>query len=231
MAASCPRTKSCASGRFCLTATRLIFTAIHRISMFRQAATFWTRASFFSKGQVFFYEKGPGKGSVALFSNAFRYKLLFAKEGWWVDTDVVCLTDKLPDDPYVFGYQDAQHLICTAVVKTPPGDRLMRQCLKYALKTGRNADWAETGPSLITELVMKIGLSRYAKPIPAFYPLGWQEAMYALDPAHTDRLLSMCRQSIFLHLWNEMLRRNQVNKFQPPPAGSLIDHFFKTYHQ
>jgi hypothetical protein len=185
----------------------------------------------FPKDQVFFYEKGPGKGSVSLFSNAFRYKLLAEKGGWWVDTDVVCLTDALPAAPYVFGYQDKYQLICTAIVKTPPGDRLMRKCLKIALKTGTDADWAETGPALITRMVKKFGLGRYSRPIPAFYPYGWEEAMQALDPAHTDRLLTICRESMCVHLWNEMFRRSKINKFHPPPAGSLIDYFFKIYNQ
>ncbi len=30
--------------------------------------------------------------TVSGFSNFFRYKLLLERGGWWVDTDVVCLT-------------------------------------------------------------------------------------------------------------------------------------------
>ena len=30
-------------------------------------------------------------GSVSAFSNVFRYKMLFEKGGYWVDTDLVCL--------------------------------------------------------------------------------------------------------------------------------------------
>ena len=33
---------------------------------------------------IFYYQNGPGRGSVAAFANLFRYKLLLEKGGWWV---------------------------------------------------------------------------------------------------------------------------------------------------
>src|SRR5262245_44909746 len=41
---------------------------------------------------IFRYQEGFGKGSYSAFSNLFRYKLILERGGWWVDTDIACLT-------------------------------------------------------------------------------------------------------------------------------------------
>src|SRR4051812_10885773 len=38
------------------------------------------------KSLIFRNQLGKGKGSVAAFSDLFRYKLLLERGGWWVDT-------------------------------------------------------------------------------------------------------------------------------------------------
>ena len=54
-------------------------------------------AELISRKEVFVYQaEGFGKGSPSAFSNHFRYRLLAEKGGWWIDTDVVCLSDRIP---------------------------------------------------------------------------------------------------------------------------------------
>src|SRR5690242_7467336 len=60
------------------------------------------------ESSVFFYQIGDGVGSVAGFSNRFRYKLLLEQGGWWVDTDVLCLSSTLPAQDIVFGEESAK---------------------------------------------------------------------------------------------------------------------------
>ena len=52
------------------------------------------------KSEIFQYEKRAEveKGSLAAFSNMFRYRLLMLNGGWWVDTDVLSLSLQVPDD-------------------------------------------------------------------------------------------------------------------------------------
>src|ERR1044071_2161409 len=40
--------------------------------------------------------------SFSAFSNIFRYKLLLREGCWWVDTDVFCLVDDIPDCAYAW---------------------------------------------------------------------------------------------------------------------------------
>jgi len=52
--------------------------------------------------RIFQYKHRP---SYAGFANLFRYKLLFERGGWWVDTDTICLKAFDFHDEYVFSTQ------------------------------------------------------------------------------------------------------------------------------
>jgi hypothetical protein len=56
-------------------------------------------------------------GSLALFSDLFRYRLLRAGLGLYVDCDVYCVRP-IEDADYIFGWQNEQ-TICGAVLKLP----------------------------------------------------------------------------------------------------------------
>ena len=182
-------------------------------------------AAILPEDRVFFYDRGKGRGSVAAFSNLFRYQLLFERGGWWVDTDVVCQSRRLPADRYVFGAQASGEVNC-AVLRCPARSRLMRRCLEASLAKGTDIGWGETGPTLLSRLVAEERLGRFVKDGRVFYPYDWSEATRALDPAHAARLGLMSADATLVHLWNEMLRRAGVDKSAPPPAGSFLAGLF-----
>ena len=70
---------------------------------------------------IFRNQNGQGKGSMAAFSDLFRYKLLLDRGGWWVDTDVFCLKPFDFAAPYVFGAEDKP--VASGVIKMPRGRR------------------------------------------------------------------------------------------------------------
>jgi hypothetical protein len=82
-------------------------------------------AEILPEDRVFFYKRGAGAGSVAAFANLFRYKLLFERGGWRVDTDVVCQTRRLPAARYGFGTPGARIRAAAPVpARGRAGDRL-----------------------------------------------------------------------------------------------------------
>lgn len=95
---------------------------------------------------VFFYESksqfGIGKGSVAGFSDIFRYKLLFEEGGWWVDMDVTCLQPLNIDKPYFFR-KHHDLLLVGNVMKAPKNAPIMKACFEAAVTqvTAKNKDW------------------------------------------------------------------------------------------
>ncbi|WP_108882206.1 ATP-grasp fold amidoligase family protein [Anderseniella sp. Alg231-50] len=186
-------------------------------------------AEIMPESEVVFYQHGDGKGSVSLFSNLFRYNLLFQKGGWWVDLDVVCQTDDLPSDPYVFGYQDEGSLVCSAVIKVPAGDDLMERCFRKAAEIGTRASWGQTGPKLLSAEITSAGLGDFVRPASEIFPYNWESAMNALEPAHAGWLEQACKDARFVHLWSEILRRYQIDKNKPVHPTSLIGKFFQQY--
>ena len=64
-------------------------------------------------------------GSLAVFADWFRYRLLAEHGGLWVDTDVVCLRPFDHAGPEIFGWQD-QSTINNAVLGLPQNHALAR---------------------------------------------------------------------------------------------------------
>lgn len=85
---------------------------------------------------------GAGKGSLAGFSDIFRYKLLFVYGGWWADMDVTCLKPLDFKEEYVFRSHDVLAVVGN-IMKCPKGSPLMLNCFNRASKEvdENNQDW------------------------------------------------------------------------------------------
>ena len=178
-------------------------------------------AELFDRREYFTYKKGKGAGSHAAFSNLFRYKLLADRGGWWVDTDVVCLSSEIPAFDEFFAFQE-HNVVNGAVLFFRRGDPLMLECLDEALRIGNDPSWGEIGPRLVTRKVEENGRLRNAQPSVTCYPVHHSEALDLLRPQQFDVMAERIRQSFFLHLWNEVLRRVHVAKTMLPPRGSFL---------
>jgi hypothetical protein len=183
-------------------------------------------AALIPRSEVFTHPDGPGKGSLAGFSDRFRYKLLYESGGWWVDLDVFCLTESLPELPIVIGRQDAQ-LINGAVLRFPPRHAAIAEALRECETKGNGIAWAEIGPELLTRYVgdAKIATSVLAESV--FYPLHFTQFWAVFDPRRTAHAVQTIRSSACLHLWNEMIRRHGIDKNVLPPHGSLLRSLYE----
>jgi len=83
-----------------------------------------------------------GSGSLAPFSDLFRFKLLHEVGGWWVDMDITCLRPLWFNSEYVFRTHHELEIMGN-IMKCPRGSELMR----YAYSESREkvnmhtADW------------------------------------------------------------------------------------------
>ena len=179
--------------------------------------------------RLFYYRTGVGAGSVAGFANLFRYKLLLEHGGWWVDTDVLCLSPVLPEGSLVFGWE-AAGLLGSAVLKIPRGhdlaSRLLAEAEKIVEDRGEGLAWGETGPNLFTRVVIENGLDGIAAPTERFYPLHWTEFELVLQPGACAGVTERTRNSSFLHLWNEMFRRHKTDIATATQDGSYLARRF-----
>ena len=185
---------------------------------------------FFPRDRVFFYSSGPGAGSVSAFSNVFRYRLLHDRGGWWVDADVVCLSDAVPEADIVLGWQDrSRDLIGSAVLKLPCEHHLVAELYRMAEKMWSDVEWGQAGPDLITQLVKREGLEWLVMEASVVYPLAPADAIHALMPAHTGAIWEKASGAAFFHLWNEVLRRSSVLDAVAPPRGSFLHELFEKH--
>lgn len=173
------------------------------------------------RGRFFTYQSGTGKGSPAAFANLFRYLLLAQKGGWWIDTDVICLSSQIPNVREFFAWQNATQ-INSAVLYFEPDHPAMRRCLARAEELGDAVQWGQTGPDLLTSVLADLGATGSARPASQCYPVPYQDALDFLRPSQAPLLRAQAKDALFLHLWNEVLRRNGVRKYCLPPRGSLL---------
>jgi hypothetical protein len=176
--------------------------------------------------RVFTHREGAGQGSVAAFSDLFRYELLCRHGGWWVDLDVFCLTDSLPDAGFVAGRQGPT-VINTAVLRAPAGHAVIAAARSACETKSSEVDWGELGPDLLTRLMSQHGLEAAAFPPEVFYPVDWQHYWAVLDPRRSGDVLRRMRSAACIHLWNEMLRRIGFDKAILPPSGSVLRSLYE----
>lgn len=175
--------------------------------------------------EFFVYKNGFGKGSPAAFANLFRYELLSQLGGWWVDTDVVCMSEKIPSiNVFYAKQQDGQ--FNNAVLRFPPWHPVMLRCLAEARRIGQDVIWGQTGPALLTTVINQLCDGREVADMRLAYPISVHQSLALLRPKDTDAVAKLVRPAWFLHLWNEALKAQNVDKNQTPPVGSFLDGLF-----
>jgi hypothetical protein len=180
------------------------------------------------RNDVFVYEDGFGKGSPAAFANVFRYKLLAQKGGWWIDTDVVCLTDQLPDWPEFVALEDSE-FVNNAVMLFAPGHPAMIRCLEASQELGRSARWGDAGPRLLTRVLTDLHRMGRVQPASVCYPIHFSDALDLLRPSKLGSVSARLGGSLFLHLWNQVLSHSGIRKSYLPPKGSMLRHLVEQH--
>jgi hypothetical protein len=181
-------------------------------------------------------------GSQALASDRFRYELMAADAGIYVDCDCYCLRP-VQTHEYVFG-RESNELVGSAVLRLPPDSNLLRALLdvfrtpglippwlkesrqrrmRWRRRLGRpvaleDMAWGTAGPLALTYHAKEMALADRAQPIDIYYPLAFQQASRLLCPATTLDDLATSRSQI-IHLWNEHWRR--VGLVDAPPGSPL----------
>jgi hypothetical protein len=180
------------------------------------------------RSQVFALESGVAQGSWSVFSDIFRYQLLFQRGGWWVDTDVVCVKEDFPPEEIVCGLE-MDGKINSAIMRFPMGHPAMQECARIAHQIGQNGTWGDTGPTLLTNVIKGHDLGRFVKPKQTFYEINWSEIEILYDPKAKSDLVHRIESASAVHLWNELTRRAVVNKFVGVPEGCLLGELFERH--
>ncbi|WP_179944664.1 hypothetical protein [Vibrio sinaloensis] len=209
--------------------------------------------SIINKDEIFTYGgiTGKGKGSYAGFANYFRYKMLKMYDNtYWVDADVICLKPFVINSPVDVCYE-SELFVNNAVVGVrhanhPLFEALVYYCEKpfeikkwddykqvikkiYGRYIGRSSfeylPWGTTGPKALT------GFSRQFNILPChsdkYYPIAsdqWKDIFF-----HSGISLDCLSESRGLHLWNEQLRRDGIDKNTVFDKNSMYERLISEF--
>jgi hypothetical protein len=182
------------------------------------------------ESRLFLYgsRAGMGRGSVAGFSNLFRYKMLYMTGDWWVDADVVCLSEAIPTSD-IFMSWEYEDMIGNAILKFPKHFEFARALRDSAESAGVDLEWGETGPYLLTRLAKEHNLLDHVTPQPLGYPVQSMDALHVLMPARRAEVHERTQGKPFLHIWNEIFRRAVIFSWMAPPPGCFVADLFKRH--
>lgn len=172
------------------------------------------------------------EGSLAGFSDLFRYKLLNTVGGLWADSDVIALKDssELPTDPFL-----VTEIMETGTIKLngnvifnprPEPSNVIDLAWVYTERFDKTKIvWGEIGPDLLTAITnswpghgFTIMRPIFANPVTYFQI---PEIFY------TDAELP--EQSHFVHLINTIWKRNHVDKNSQFHPDTLIGRLQQKY--
>lgn len=181
-------------------------------------------------------------GSLAHFSDWFRWQMIFDKSGYWVDMDEVCLKPFNFSDDYVFGYES--YAVANAVLKFPSHHYLAELMVfmsqnpnhilpwdtKHDIKRKQNRIkknlgrehtlWGEaSGPTGLTKALFYFGLDGFIKPYYYFYGLNATQIRRMLLDNNFDECIFENMYAI--HIWKDAFIKNIDN--------SMFDYLIKKY--
>ncbi|QPH55932.1 hypothetical protein [Pontivivens ytuae] len=170
-------------------------------------------------------------GSVALFSDIFRFHLMVQAPGTiWVDTDIYCVRP-LPTGPHLFGYENDKGRLNGAVLALPPESEALallldltsdpyrippfyggeaRKELEAAAAAGKPVHagemvWGVWGPVAITWAVKETGEVEHAAARPVLYPVHFADrTQFFKRPMLVERQVTP--ETLTVHIWGRIKR-------------------------
>ena len=193
-------------------------------------------------------------GSVALFSDIFRFHLMVRAPGTiWIDTDVYC---RRPLDlgPHVFGFETDDARLNGAILALPPdspGLKLLldltadpyqipefyegrgRARMEAAAAAGTpvhasQMPWGVWGPHGVTWALHKSGEVRHAQPRAVLYPVRFTDRdLFFKRPMLVERMMEPETRTI--HIWGRIKRIAAKRHGGGLPANCWLDHRLKEF--
>lgn len=184
---------------------------------------------------IFSISLGTHKNSFAIFSDYFRYKLLFEIGGWWTDLDAICMKPLDFSQEYLFINEKTRNntnRIANGVIKCPPRSPIMEYChstVAEMIATKNVIQWGQTGPKLLAQAVEKFGQSKNCVPFEYFIPLGYFEINKLISGGwdfHTNAIL---KTAYSIHFFNSMWEVNYLPKCGFYDKRSIFECLKKKY--
>jgi hypothetical protein len=182
--------------------------------------------------EVVAYTQGGHQGSIAAFTDIFRYRVLAQEPGWWFDTDVFCLKSASH-----FAELEKQ---CKGLLVGLEAEGKVNGAVMYVSDTaiaheleslanakGLSFAWGDIGPQLVTEYEKKHPKKVTLLGQRWFYPVHYLSTKLFFLPDQRDKCMALADDAVCIHLWNEFLRRWHIPKNIMPCQDSYLSHIFQ----
>jgi hypothetical protein len=154
----------------------------------------------------------------------FRYNLIYKVGGWWIDCDVICMSEEIPTSEFVFAWQE-KNSINNGQFKFPRGHAALGLAVKHCKSTDRKGiRYAEFGPELITKILTDLKMDGLCHPTTDLFPIHWLESFKFLLPEFANEVTDRTKSSPFIHLFTAMFSKFGFDeRFHSPPSGCFLD--------
>lgn len=196
-------------------------------------------------------------GSLALFSDVFRYHLLTKCERTiWADTDAYCMKPFVTETGHYFGWESDSH-INGGVLGLPQGSPALAGLLEmshdeYGIPewhSDRSRDtlqakadagtpvhvselpWGTWGPQAVTHYLHKTGEDKHAFPCEVLYPIPFAKRRRMVKANHRASAEShLSDKTTSIHFYGRRMRDFLQSRDDGlPDEGGLLDHLVKKH--
>jgi hypothetical protein len=185
-------------------------------------------SSVVPRERVFRYATGFNAGSIAGFTNLFRYTVIHELGGWWIDTDVCCLQpfDFTQDEGFIAETsQKEPFLVSTAMFKGRRGSPVLANAReRFERKDVTQVAHGETGPWLLTDAVTECAAEHSVRPNDRYMPVPWWDYRRYFFDEHLS--IDGC---FTVHFWNAMLTANGVDKNASYAPDTVFERLKRRY--
>lgn len=171
-------------------------------------------------------------GTYASFADMFRYALIYKYGGWWSDMDIICLKPLNFKQEFIFATEkfktnkNHDYLISNCIFKSPAQSTYLLNLINY-ISEEKNDEiiWSSFGPKLFTGVLNQYDISSYIMLPHTFCPINWDEIQLLFTPNYQFE----DNNTYTIHLWNEIWRRNKLDKNSIFHQESLIERYKRKY--
>jgi hypothetical protein len=181
--------------------------------------------------EVLAYTQGGHTGSIAAFTDIFRYRVLGRTPGWWFDTDVFCLKDaahyaalETSSKGLLLGLEEPGKVNGAVLYVSDPA--LAQALERKADAVGKEFAWGDIGPGLVTKFMREHPDRVTVLSQQHFYPVHYLEVERFFRVDARAGCIAAAEGAVCVHLWNEFLRRWKIPKNMMPCEGSYLAHLF-----
>ena len=171
----------------------------------------------------------PDQEQVAIHASLFRCAMLHRLGGWWIDPDVVLLSDVLPrDSPFIAGPREFE-IVSTAAMNFPAGHPTLADALQKLTSLDQSiGNWDRSG-DLVLSQALSVHDDRGIGVATSALPLSWLDVTKLFDPAQADEVEQNCRDQLFLDLHYDVWLRAGIPSYLGPPPNSFLDRLFQRH--